>query len=54
VEKVCGFTIVHTDEADKLLWYNSSLLKNKAVNSTALEMIDGSGNRKLPRRTGAV
>ncbi|KAL9577320.1 MAG: hypothetical protein Q9212_006437, partial [Teloschistes hypoglaucus] len=29
--RVCGFTIAHLDEAGKLLWYNGSLLKNKAV-----------------------
>lgn len=44
--KVCGFTIAHTDEDDKLLWYNGSLLKNKAVNDTEFDvpeywMIDG-------------
>ncbi|KAL7900912.1 glycosyltransferase family 71 protein [Trichoderma sp. SZMC 28014] len=26
---VCSFVIAHTDEEDKLLWYNGSLLKNK-------------------------
>ena len=45
-EKVCGFTIAHTDEDDELLWYNGSLLKNKAVNDTEFDvpeywMIDG-------------
>lgn len=44
--KVCGFTIAHTDEDDKLLWYNGSLLKNKAVNDTEFDvpeywMMDG-------------
>ena len=44
--KVCGFTIGHVDEDDKLLWYNGSLLKNKAVNSTLFDipgswMVDG-------------
>lgn len=29
---VCSFTIAHVDEKDKLLWYNGSLLKNKAIN----------------------
>jgi alpha 1,3-mannosyltransferase len=35
-EKVCSFTIAHPDanEADKLLWYNGSLLRNKAINAT--------------------
>ena len=44
--KVCGFTIAHVDEDDKLLWYNGSLLKNKAINATLFDvpnhwMIDG-------------
>lgn len=30
-EKVCGFSIAHAGEDGKLLWYNGSLLKNKAV-----------------------
>ena len=38
--KVCGFTIAHTDEADKLLWYNGSLLKNKAVNESEFDVPD--------------
>ncbi|SLM41371.1 Nucleotide-diphospho-sugar transferases [Lasallia pustulata] len=29
---VCSFTIAHVDEKEKLLWYNGSLLKNKALN----------------------
>lgn len=29
---VCSFTIAHVDEKDRLLWYNGSLLKNKAIN----------------------
>ena len=44
--KVCGFTIAHVDEHDKLLWYNGSLLKNKMVNLTEFDvpthwMLDG-------------
>ena len=44
--EVCGFTIAHTDEQNKLLWYNGSLLKNKAVNDTIFDvpkvwMVDG-------------
>lgn len=44
--KVCGFTIAHVNQADKLLWYNGSLLKNKEVNQTDFDvptrwMIDG-------------
>lgn len=39
-DKVCGFTIAHTDEDDKLLWYNGSLLKNKAVNDTEFDVPD--------------
>lgn len=44
--KVCGFTIAHADESNRLLWYNGSLLKNKAVNATAFDipthwMVDG-------------
>jgi len=31
---VCSFSIAHMDEREKLLWYNGSLLKNKAVNLT--------------------
>ncbi|KAH0561988.1 hypothetical protein GP486_003307 [Trichoglossum hirsutum] len=29
--EICSFAIAHTDEEDKLLWYNGSLLKNKAM-----------------------
>lgn len=36
--KVCGFTIAHLDSRDKLLWYNGSLLKNKAINQTAYDV----------------
>lgn len=36
--KVCGFTIAHTDDKDNLLWYNGSLLKNKAVNDTLFDV----------------
>lgn len=32
LNSVCSFTIAHVDEKDKLLWYNGSLLKNKAIN----------------------
>jgi len=44
--KVCSFTIAHTDEEDKLLWYNGSLLRNKLMNSTGFDiptswMVDG-------------
>lgn len=43
---VCGFTIVHVGEHQRLLWYNASLLKNKATNETEYSvpthwMIDG-------------
>ena len=37
-QKVCGFTIAHTSEDDKLLWYNGSLLKNKAINDTLFDL----------------
>jgi hypothetical protein len=37
-EKVCSFTIAHTDDKDRLLWYNGSLLKNKAVDNTTFEV----------------
>ena len=36
--KVCGFTIAHVGEKDKLLWYNGSLLKNKAVNKLVFDV----------------
>jgi len=44
--KVCSFSIAHTDEDDKLLWYNGSLLKNKLANTTEYDiptswMLDG-------------
>ena len=38
--KVCGFTIAHADEEDKLLWYNGSLLKNKVTNATEFTVPD--------------
>ncbi|KAJ3547215.1 hypothetical protein NM208_g1624 [Fusarium decemcellulare] len=46
VTKVCSFVIAHTDENDKLLWYNGSLLKNKRVDPHGYEvpeywMMDG-------------
>jgi alpha 1,3-mannosyltransferase len=37
-ERVCSFTIAHTDENDKLLWYNGSLLKNKAIDALDFEV----------------
>jgi alpha 1,3-mannosyltransferase len=37
-ESVCSFTIAHTDEKDKLLWYNGSLLKNKAIDALEFEV----------------
>ncbi|MCJ1407019.1 hypothetical protein MMC19_001089 [Ptychographa xylographoides] len=45
-KKVCSFTIAHLDREDKLLWYNGSLLKNKAINKLEFEvpshwMVDG-------------
>ena len=45
-EKICGFTIAHTDDRGKLLWYNGSLLKNKIRNATEFDiprhwMLDG-------------
>ncbi|KAI9697331.1 MAG: hypothetical protein M1820_007837 [Bogoriella megaspora] len=33
-QKVCGFSIAHLGEHQRLLWFNGSLLKNKAVNLT--------------------
>lgn len=44
--KVCSFTIAHVDHKNKLLWYNGSLLKNKEISSTELDvptewMMDG-------------
>ncbi len=33
-DKVCGFSIAHVGEDERLLWFNGSLLKNKAVNQT--------------------
>ncbi|KAH7468116.1 hypothetical protein FOMA001_g15350 [Fusarium oxysporum f. sp. matthiolae] len=46
VTMVCSFVIAHTDEKDKLLWYNGSLLKNKRVDPDGYEvpeywMMDG-------------
>ncbi|KAF5636748.1 MNT3-alpha-1 3-mannosyltransferase responsible for adding the terminal mannose [Fusarium tjaetaba] len=38
VTKVCSFVIAHTDEKDKLLWYNRSLLKNKRVDPDGYEV----------------
>jgi Mannosyltransferase putative len=38
-ERACSFTIAHTDENDKLLWYNGSLLKNKAIDALAFEVL---------------
>ncbi|KAL7948260.1 glycosyltransferase family 71 protein [Trichoderma barbatum] len=43
---VCSFVIAHTDEEDKLLWYNGSLLKNKLADAHGYEvplywMMDG-------------
>jgi hypothetical protein len=31
-DRVCSFSIAHVDSSDKLLWFNGSLLKNKAIN----------------------
>jgi alpha 1,3-mannosyltransferase len=38
LDKVCSFTIAHLDEQNRLLWYNGSLLKNKAMNATDFEV----------------
>jgi alpha 1,3-mannosyltransferase len=37
-EDVCGFTIAHIDEENRLIWYNGSLLKNKIVDKEAFEV----------------
>jgi alpha 1,3-mannosyltransferase len=37
-EEVCAFTIAHTDDGDGLLWYNGSLLKNKAVDKETFDV----------------
>lgn len=44
--KVCSFTIAHMDRNNTVLWYNGSLLKNKAVDKTGFSvpshwMLDG-------------
>ncbi|KAE8451530.1 hypothetical protein EG329_003603 [Mollisiaceae sp. DMI_Dod_QoI] len=36
--EVCGFTIAHLDESDRLIWYNGSLLKNKAVDKKEFQI----------------
>ncbi|OIW22949.1 hypothetical protein CONLIGDRAFT_586228 [Coniochaeta ligniaria NRRL 30616] len=36
--KVCSFVIAHVDDADRLLWYNGGLLKNKLTNDTEYEV----------------
>ncbi|KAM0414614.1 hypothetical protein ACHAPT_013543 [Fusarium lateritium] len=46
VTKVCSFVIAHTDDKDRLIWYNGSLLKNKMVDPKGYEvpeywMMDG-------------
>jgi hypothetical protein len=35
---VCGFTIAHIDEKDRLIWYNGSLLKNKVVDNKTFQV----------------
>jgi alpha 1,3-mannosyltransferase len=52
--KLCSFAIAHTDEKDDLLWYNGSLLKNKATNLTEFDvpdryMLDGDWIKGRPR-----
>lgn len=52
--KICGFSIAHLDELQRLIWFNGSLLKNKAVNASEYWvpshwMVDGTwikGNSK--------
>jgi len=44
--KICSFTIAHLDQLGRLLWYNGSLLKNKAVSQEEFDvpthyMVDG-------------
>lgn len=39
-QKVCSFVIAHVDDADRLLWYNGGLLKNKLTNDTEYEVPD--------------
>ncbi|ANB13098.1 Mnt2p [Sugiyamaella lignohabitans] len=50
VDKVCGFALAHTDQDDKLLWYNGGLLKNRNGNQTEFNiprhwMTGGSWNK---------
>ena len=33
-DRVCSFSIAHVDDRNKLLWFNGSLLKNKALSQT--------------------
>ncbi|KAF0644820.1 hypothetical protein FPSE5266_09510 [Fusarium pseudograminearum] len=40
VTEVCSFVIAHTDQKDKLLWYNGSLLKNKRVDPDGYEVAE--------------
>lgn len=52
--KVCGFTIAHVGQHERLLWYNGSLLKNKKMNLTEFSvpthwMIDGSWEKGVLR-----
>jgi alpha 1,3-mannosyltransferase len=35
---VCGFTIAHVDEKDRLIWYNGSLLKNKVTDNKTFQV----------------
>ncbi|KUJ21797.1 uncharacterized protein LY89DRAFT_637753 [Mollisia scopiformis] len=36
--EVCGFTISHLDQNNRLIWYNGSLLKNKAVDKKQFQI----------------
>lgn len=52
---VCSFVIAHVDQADKLLWYNGGLLKNKIANQTVFEtpthwMIDQEWHKGASKR----
>ncbi|CZR57047.1 related to MNT3-alpha-1,3-mannosyltransferases responsible for adding the terminal mannose resi [Phialocephala subalpina] len=52
--EICGFAVAHSDDQDRIVWYNGSLLKNKAVDEIEFDwpeqyMLDGSwikGNSK--------
>ncbi|POR36819.1 Uncharacterized protein TPAR_02986 [Tolypocladium paradoxum] len=55
-DRVCSFVIAHTDDNERLIWFNGSLVKNKLVDSESYEvptawMMDGSWEKGATKQS---